>query len=47
MLCEDLFFKELPSKPRREMQRDQTNREGAAGILFVLTSLVIKERKGL
>lgn len=33
VLHEDLSFKELPSKTGKEMEHNQTEREGAKGIL--------------
>lgn len=56
VLHEHLSFKELPSEARNEMEHNHADREGAKGILFVLSSVLRKmrtytcsctERKGL
>lgn len=46
VLHEDyLSFKELPSEARNEMEHNQAERGGAKGILFVLSSVLIKMRR--
>lgn len=44
VFLEDLSSKELPSEARNEMEHNQAEREGAKGILFVLSSVLIKMR---
>lgn len=43
VLHEDLSFKELSSKTRNEREQKQIQREGAKGILLVLSSVFIKK----